>query len=159
MSSLRGDIWLVTMFKTELPLGQYSLVASDLEDELDNETPQHKDVRRNSRSSRRLVIFVLFLSLTSLAVGFTSGVLLSRQIASDKSHGFTTVSACNRPQYRREWRSLSYGEKHDYIQAVQCLTQTPSRLGQNQSLYDDFPYVHFRVGGYCTLLPIFDRSY
>ena len=141
------------MFKTGLPLGQYSLVASDLDDELDNETPQHKDVRRDLGSNRRLVIFVLFLSLTSLAVGFMGGVLSSRQNASDKSQKGATVSACNRPQYRREWRSLSYGERHDYIQAVQCLTQIPSRLGLNQSLYDDFPYVHFRVGGYCTLLP------
>ena len=141
------------MFKTELPLGQYSLVASDLDDELDNETRQHKDVRRDLRSNRPLVIFVLFFSLTSLVVGLIGGVLLGRQNAREKSHKVTTVSACNRPQYRREWRSLSYGERHDYIRAVQCLTEIPSRLGLNQSLYDDFPHVHFRVGGYCTLLP------
>lgn len=147
------------MFKTALPLGQYSLVASDPEDELYNETPQGKFFRNPWRSNRSLVIFVLFLLLTSLAVGFTGGILFNRQIANDKSHELATLSTCNRTQYRREWRSLSYGEKLEYIQAVQCLTQTPSRLGQNQSLYDDFPYVHYRVGGYCTLLPTYDRRY
>lgn len=147
------------MFETGWPLGKYSLVASDLEDELDSKTPQHKVVRDKSGSHRRLVVFVTLLSLISLAVGFTSGTLLDRKIACGKSHESTAVSACSRPQYRREWRSLSHHEKHNYIQAVQCLKQTPSRLGLNQSLYDDFPYVHFRVGGYCTLLPMFDRSY
>ncbi|KAM0795551.1 hypothetical protein BDR22DRAFT_883005 [Usnea florida] len=47
---------------------------------------------------------------------------------------------------RREWRDLSDTEKGDYIQAVQCLRSSPSRLGLNQTLYDDFPYVHSRNG-------------
>jgi hypothetical protein len=57
-------------------------------------------------------------------------------------------STCARPAVRREWRSLSTAEKRDYIQAVQCLTATPSRLGLNQSMYHDFPFVHYTTGEY-----------
>ncbi|KAL2217410.1 hypothetical protein M432DRAFT_516476, partial [Thermoascus aurantiacus ATCC 26904] len=53
---------------------------------------------------------------------------------------------CKTPYTRREWRSLSREEKKEYIEAVQCLRRLPSRLGLNQSLYHDFPYVHSRTG-------------
>lgn len=56
---------------------------------------------------------------------------------------------CRNIVIRQEWRSLSKNEKEEYIQAVQCLQYQPSRLGLNQSLYHDFPYVHINVGNYC----------
>ena len=49
---------------------------------------------------------------------------------------------CQPTVFRREWRSLSSEERKQYIQAVQCLARTPSSLGLNHSLYEDFPYVH-----------------
>ena len=58
-------------------------------------------------------------------------------------------TACTKPTIRREWRDLSDTEKSDYIEAVQCLRSSPSRLGLNQTLYDDFPYVHSRNGEAC----------
>lgn len=40
-------------------------------------------------------------------------------------------------------------EKHQYLNAVQCLKEIPSRIGEAQSLYDDFPWIHYRIGDYC----------
>lgn len=51
--------------------------------------------------------------------------------------------SCSEPVTRKEWRSLSDTEKSEYIEAVQCLKDTPSRLDTSSaSLYDDFAYVH-----------------
>ena len=58
------------------------------------------------------------------------------------SDGHQKGRACVDPSTRREWRSLDNEEKLHYIESVQCLRQTPSRLGANLSLYDDFPRVH-----------------
>jgi len=146
------------MFGSDRLLGHYSLVASDLDYELDSNMPQHALNRQKLKSKRRLV-FIILTSLICLATSFTSGILLNRWIASGSRSRSVAVSTCNRPQFRREWRSLSHLEKRSYIQAVQCLKKTPSRLGLNQSLYDDFPYVHFRVGGYCMFLSIFDNRH
>ncbi|MCJ1446931.1 MAG: hypothetical protein MMC23_007439, partial [Stictis urceolatum] len=49
-------------------------------------------------------------------------------------------------QVRHEWRNLDREAKRSYIAAVNCLRHRPSRLGLNQSLYDDFPFVHSRIG-------------
>lgn len=49
---------------------------------------------------------------------------------------------CAQPSVRREWRSLVPVEKKQYIEAVQCLETKPSRLRNNGTLYDDFPWVH-----------------
>lgn len=53
---------------------------------------------------------------------------------------------CNHIATRREWRTLSLAEKESYIKAVKCLKTRPSKLELNQTLYDDFPWVHSRVG-------------
>lgn len=54
---------------------------------------------------------------------------------------------------RREWRTLSTAEQAHYIASVQCLQRTPSMLehaaasaNATASAYDDFPYVHARIG-------------
>lgn len=49
------------------------------------------------------------------------------------------------PPLRHEWRALSEEEKMDFIGAVQCLTQRPSKLGLNTTRYDDFVYVHVNL--------------
>jgi hypothetical protein len=58
---------------------------------------------------------------------------------------------CLHPVTRREWRTLPMSQKHNYLQAVHCLKTTESRLGLNQSLYDDFPWLHSRCGEYGEL--------
>lgn len=48
---------------------------------------------------------------------------------------------------RREWRSLNRQEQTDYISAVKCLANQPSKLlpGGNYRRYDDFENVHSRM--------------
>ncbi|KAJ4288910.1 hypothetical protein N0V90_011251 [Kalmusia sp. IMI 367209] len=58
------------------------------------------------------------------------------------------IMSCTSPSFRREWRSLSQTEQLAYLDAVKCLISLPSITGLNQTLYDDFPYIHSRVGNY-----------
>ncbi|KAK0118659.1 hypothetical protein ONS95_007540 [Cadophora gregata] len=51
-------------------------------------------------------------------------------------------SNCTNPTVRKEWRTLSRDEQISYVNAVNCLTTKPSRIGLSSPLYDDFPYVH-----------------
>ncbi|KAH8714043.1 hypothetical protein GQ44DRAFT_625199 [Phaeosphaeriaceae sp. PMI808] len=60
----------------------------------------------------------------------------------------TTSEQCEYMSTRREWRTLEMSQKYEYIKAVKCLRTKSSRLGLNQSLYDDFPWVHSRIGEY-----------
>lgn len=53
-----------------------------------------------------------------------------------------THVVCAHPAIRREWRTLSRGDRREYIAAVQCLSTQPSKVHTNGSLYDDFPRVH-----------------
>lgn len=62
--------------------------------------------------------------------------------------------ACANPSIRREWRSLGQSDQLQYIAAVQCLRDKPSQLGLNQTLYDDFPWIHSRIGNYCMCLDL-----
>lgn len=59
-----------------------------------------------------------------------------------------TEHGCDAITLRKEWRTLTLSQKHEYISAVQCLKTRPSKLNLNHSLYDDFPWVHSRVGEY-----------
>ena len=40
-------------------------------------------------------------------------------------------------------------ERHDYLNAVQCLAHTPSKLNDSLTRFDDFPHVHDTVGSIC----------
>ena len=63
-------------------------------------------------------------------------------------HDMTTTASkgspwvCQQPTIRREWRRLSEPEQLHYITAVKCLATKPSKLRNNGTLYDDFPWVH-----------------
>jgi hypothetical protein len=59
-----------------------------------------------------------------------------------------SLSRCHDPPVRREWRSLSLAQKHEYVDAVLCLRTIPSSLNPNMSLYDDFPFLHDTIGAY-----------
>lgn len=63
-------------------------------------------------------------------------------------------ASCAKPSIRREWRTLSESDQLQYIAAVQCLRDRPSQLGLNQTLYDDFPWTHSRIGNYCMYLDL-----
>ena len=87
----------------------------------------------------------LCIGILCMILGFGAVVLLQHK----RDSKVLPSTACTNPIIRREWRDLSDTEKGDYIQAVQCLRSSPSRLGLNQTLYDDFPYVHSRNGEAC----------
>jgi len=57
-----------------------------------------------------------------------------------------TIKPCQEISTRHEWRSLSMQEKDSYLSAVRCLSEKPSRLGLNGTLWDDFPYTYARIG-------------
>lgn len=115
-----------------------------IDNERDEKNPQYKVDSAHKFRVPRLSL-VLCAALLCVALGFGGGFLVKQGIDSES----LTSTACTDPVIRREWRNLSDVEKGDYIAAVQCLRNSPSRLGLNQTLYDDFPYVHSRNGEAC----------
>lgn len=85
-------------------------------------------------------------------VGILSVILLSLSLLAvihDLATFVRPVEPASSCAIRREWRTLHATEKLEYIRAVQCLKQQPSRLGYAHTLYDDFPYVHIHTGNSC----------
>lgn len=80
-------------------------------------------------------------------MGIAFGFLAQDQVLLARQRSTSSTSAdCREPVVRKEWRSFSHHEKLHYIEAVQCLAKKPSRIRENGTLYDDFPYVHVRFG-------------
>lgn len=131
------------MYNGNLTAAYAPVVDLDVDDEKNVENRKHIT---NSVSISRFscLSLVLWTALLCVILGFGGGFLVKQKI--DRSW---TSTACTDPIIRREWRNLSAAEKSDYIAAVQCLRNSPSRLGLNQTLYDDFPYVHSRNGEAC----------
>lgn len=120
------------------------VVDLEFDDDKVDENPQ--PLVTSARRPRILHWLLAFcLAVLCLVLGSGGGILIKQSI-DFKSLAST---ACTNPVIRREWRDLSDAEKSDYIEAVQCLRRSPSRLGLNQTLYDDFPYVHSRNGEAC----------
>lgn len=92
---------------------------------------------------------LLAVAIIGLTTGIVCGALSfgSLQINPVAQH-FRT---CTEPTLRREWRSLDRAEKENYITAVKCLKTISSQLSLNQTLYDDFPWVHKRFSEYCMI--------
>jgi hypothetical protein len=86
-----------------------------------------------------VVIVLLVLSITSVWALLIQNIIHWR---AGSPSSVTFSSTCLSPPIRREWRTLSTNAKKDYIDAVQCLTNRPSKVRNNGSLYDDFPFVH-----------------
>ena len=132
--------------------------ALDLEDagECDSHFPE-KRIWETFAIPLRILIFLL-----------TAAILIG---LSHKSKGLLPVDRnrtnfvflpprqCQKPTMRREWRELSVIQQQNYIAAVQCLRKTPSLLDMNQSVYDDFPYVHAKVGAYCKRSLLLDYRF
>ena len=112
------------------------------------------------RRTSYLMAVAFFLCL---AIGFWSGVLIHSKgflsfiattvpritaTSSAHTHHPSSTTRCQDPPIRREWRSLSLVQKHEYVDAVLCLRTIPSSLNPNMSLYDDFPFLHDTIGAY-----------
>ncbi|KAA1073331.1 hypothetical protein PGT21_008706 [Puccinia graminis f. sp. tritici] len=59
----------------------------------------------------------------------------------------SSTGGCSTVRVRREWRKFSHQEQADYINAVKCLADLPSKLlpGGDYRRYDDFENVHSRM--------------
>ncbi|KAG5654821.1 hypothetical protein KAF25_002889 [Fusarium avenaceum] len=68
---------------------------------------------------------------------YTVSSLVTLTVAAPSQH-----AAPSQVQNRIEWRKLSKSAQAEYISAVKCLDNLPSKLGLNTSRYNDFPYVH-----------------
>jgi hypothetical protein len=101
----------------------------------------------------RSYLYFIICGIASLLAGGVIGGYLGPHLhilpSSMRIPPSSASSTCKSPVVRREWRSLSNMEKHDYLDAVRCLKDVPSRIGESQSLYDDFPWIHYRIGDYC----------
>jgi hypothetical protein len=137
---------------------QYSPVLSDPEHELGDGEATEKPPRGRQFLSPRLLC-IAFFTTSILGLSFLSGVLFEyRSLRSPALDHYRYGERCENPSTRREWRTLSAAEKHDYLNAVQCLRDTPSKLHPEYSLYDDFPWIHTRVGNYCECRSSLDRK-
>ena len=83
-----------------------------------------------------------------MVFGLVSCIFLTGEGYRGRTQVAKQSTACIDPSLRREWRSLDKMEKENYIEAVKCLRTIPSLLGLNQTLYDDFPWVHKNYGEY-----------
>lgn len=120
------------------------VVDLEFDDEKADESPRSLVTNAHGPRAFRLPL-ALCIGILCMILGLGAVVLFQHK--GDSRAPAST--ACTNPTIRREWRDLSDTEKGDYIQAVQCLRSSPSRLGLNQTLYDDFPYVHSRNGEAC----------
>lgn len=128
--------------------GRYSLLPDASHDEKNEDlSPTILAVPKRSRYRFILSTGVILLCL---ACGFMGGTLFQRHTHPLTSQHFSTQHSlpCKEPVIRREWRTLSKSEKRKYIAAVQCLRSKPSTLDPNQTLYDDFPWVHTQLRGH-----------
>lgn len=122
---------------------RYSVLTNSVDDETGiKKSSFHLVGDLNQKLCCFLSSLVAIILCTAIAI---FGITLLRRLGTDISKYSTE---CKKYTIRREWRSLSKMEKHGYIQAVQCLQTKPSVLGLNQTLYDDFPWVHSQMSAY-----------
>lgn len=127
-----------TVTYNEPPSEQSSFLDSDCNAKLKHLNSRHLP----GIAYKRWLVFALLL-LTILVIYVSRAFISNNLLRGDTSfRGIQTVSVCEKPPVRREWRSLSQVEKSDYIMAVQCLRTIPSKLNSGNMLYDDFPRVH-----------------
>jgi hypothetical protein len=123
---------------------RYTSIRNEIDEESEvagESCPSPKRKRRRDQLGSVLTtIFTLFL-------GFAIGLMYK-----DRKHILSSIpvsmdSRCTTPTTRLEWRSLSAPEQSEYINAARCLHTKPSRLNfANQSLHDDFAYIHYQIG-------------
>lgn len=106
------------------------------------------DNQRTTPSTYR-ILSVLLTCILCAIIGFMGGRFIKDNGFISKLKDTKHFSECTNPSTRREWRSLSKLEKDEYIGAVRCLLEQPSKLRVDRTLYDDFPFLHSHIGVYC----------
>ena len=134
------------------PSERYSLVAdSDGENSYDDEKEENL-ITQNRKKFRACSLLTLAIGILCCVLAFIGGWVANNLGIVSSIHSLEplkTAVFCKNPSVRREWRTLSHRQKHEYLRAVQCLSTTDSSLKLNQTLHDDFPWIHSRIGNYC----------
>lgn len=101
-----------------------------------------KPNRQKSRFARD-VLFMVFLAVAVSSL-VLAGIFGLANLPFSHTHAEVSglKTRCANPSIRREWRTMTDGEQKAYIDAVKCLTKTPSILRNFGSLYDDIPWTH-----------------
>ena len=132
-----------------LPGIHYIFTAYHEEAEVDTEK-SGSDVHEKRGELPIRLTATLSISMICLTLVVTILLFWSHGSIMDLESAFSPpASLCKNPSTRREWRALSHSQKAEYIQAVQCLTSTKSFIGLNQTVHDDFSWVHSHVGNTC----------
>ena len=116
-----------------------------------SKTQPEATFNRRAFLSRHKVLFSAscsFLVIICLLLAFNGQAFIEPGKSHAANDSDNHEEVCQRPNLRLEWRSLDKVQQHDYIQAVKCLKTIVSHLQLNQTLYDDFPWVHKKFGEY-----------
>lgn len=114
---------------------------------------ESETIHRRRKRKRRLSLAIfaaLFLICLAIVLAIPLGYL-------DIKFHTRESKPCKDPPIRREWRTLTAGEKHNYIQAVHCLESLPSELQGKGNFYDDLVYLHMSIGSQCLFSLIICR--
>ncbi|KAH0425946.1 hypothetical protein CcaCcLH18_10650 [Colletotrichum camelliae] len=135
------------MYLLDYKQARYVSLPSPGDDDGDIDDAEEGYQARRAKASRTARYFpLMFVGMFCFAIGFLGGEFIQDKglmARLDQHH----VSKCQSPSIRREWRSLGFDEKQDYIRAVRCLLSKPSKARSEGLLYEDFPRLHHIVGG------------
>ena len=125
----------------------------------DNDSEAEMAIHYEKPSRRRRLLPILMfvakiiaLALVALLVYTTWELhsILKTQTNSQSPNSRATANLaeerCIRPTVRPSWNKMDRQEKQSYIDAVLCMTQKPSYLHANSSVYDDFSHIHIVHG-------------
>jgi len=129
-----------------MAISSYAYSSVMLSDSEYHETP------RKAQCLRRQSLFWGFYWISFLSFFFSVVVIvvILNQDSTTPSVNNAPIE-CQTPAVRQEWRALSKAEQIEYLEAVNCLRTLDSRIGMNHSRYDDFPFIHSRIGNYSKL--------
>ena len=126
---------------------RYEVLAQDEKPERFEETKSVSFIR--ALKAKTILLRILSLLLVALII---IAIALGKVW-----YGYAEVkpirSKCSSPAVRSEWRTLNSMDQRAYIRSVLCLHEKASRLGLNQSLYDDFSYIHYLAESQCECWP------
>ncbi len=128
-----------------------SLDTPSSDEELESETTHDDDLSRRpkkawlSRFSASKLALGGFLCLTAgLALGYLARGAVPQRLSEDNAK--ESADYCEITPSRKEWSTLSFFEKSEFIRAVRCMAYEPSKARPKGALFDDFSYIRAEFG-------------
>lgn len=148
-------MWLQSKLRQSLQQTRYIAVRSPEVDEDSNTSfLQHEEKRESlevgGQGTKPLKVWRTWAIISTLIIIFAVllgifSLIIRHQTRSALTAALPGYSACADPVRRREWRQLSRDEKAEYISAVKCLHELPSRTTGEGHFSDDFPWTHKKI--------------